>query len=198
MEESWSPCYTVDWAAWRGVLWDDHYYVCCSHLCRWLWPAPGWRRRRCGHIPVNGSRSRSCWLWGLDRAWVGIWASTPCCVQKSSIWSGEWCGRNWAESWSAEVTNATSDRFQIAMGLDGYFRNDERDRRGGVAEGIASGCAVRVAIVRCRAAGGPDVSEIAKGTDPIDRLSDWGAEVLRSAAGPLTRDEFSAEGLADP
>src|SRR4029079_18738862 len=94
--------------------------------------------------------------------------------------------------------NATSDHFQIAMGLDGYFRNDERDRRSGVAEGVASGCAVRAAIVRCRAAGGPDVFAIAKGTDPIDRLSDWGAEVFRSAIGPLTRDEFSAEGLADP
>src|SRR5713101_131189 len=85
-----------------------------------------------------------------------------------------------------------------AMGLDGCFRNDEGDRRGGVAEGLAPGRAVRVGTPLSRAAGGPDFSTIARGAGTIDRLSGRNAPVLRSVAGPLSRDEFSAEGLADP
>src|SRR5512138_1874316 len=84
------------------------------------------------------------------------------------------------------------------MGLDRCIRNDARDRCCGIAEGIASGRAIRVAIVSRGSAKGPSVFTTAKGTDPADRLSGRDAEVFRSVAGPLTRDELSAEGLADP
>ena len=39
---------------------------------------------------------------------------------------------------------------------------------------------------------------IARGADTTDRLSGRDAQVLRSVAGPLSRDKFSAEGLARP
>ena len=84
------------------------------------------------------------------------------------------------------------------MGLDGYVRNDEGDQRCGVAEGVAPGRAGRIGIFISRAAGGPDFSTIARGADTTDRLSGRVAQVLRSVAGPLSRNEFSAEGLADP
>ena len=89
-------------------------------------------------------------------------------------------------------------RFPHAMGLDGCVRNDERDRRCGVAEGVAPGRAGRVGIVLNRAAGEQDFSTIARGAGAIDRLSGRNAQVLRSVPGPLTRDKFSAEGLARP
>src|SRR5712692_7048385 len=83
------------------------------------------------------------------------------------------------------------------MGLDGCFRNDERDRRGSVAEGVAPGRAVRVASGLSRAAGRPGFFTIARGAGTTNRLSGRDAQVLRSVVGPLSRDEFSAEGLAD-
>ena len=43
-----------------------------------------------------------------------------------------------------------------------------------------------------------DFFTIARGAGAIDRLSGRNAQVLRSVAGPLTRDKFSAEGLAEP
>ena len=49
-----------------------------------------------------------------------------------------------------------------------------------------------------RAAGRPGLFTIARGAGTTDRLSGRDAQVLRSVAGPLTRNEFSAEGLADP
>jgi hypothetical protein len=88
--------------------------------------------------------------------------------------------------------------FSDAMGLDGCVRNDEGDRCGGVAEGVAAGRAVRVGIALSQTAGGPDFSTIARGAGAIDELSSRNTPVLRSVAGSLTRDEFSAEGLANP
>ena len=88
--------------------------------------------------------------------------------------------------------------FRTPMGLDGYFRNDEGDQRCGVAEGVAPDRAGRIGIFISRAVGGQDFSTIARGAGAVDRLSGRNAQVLRSASGPLTRDKFSAEGLADP
>ena len=88
-------------------------------------------------------------------------------------------------------------RLPHALGLDGSVRNDKRDRFCSVAEDLAAGCAVRVASGLSRAPRGQNFLTIARGAGTIDRLSGWKAQVLRFAAGPLTRDKFSAEGLAD-
>src|SRR5262245_48301445 len=83
------------------------------------------------------------------------------------------------------------------MGLDRCVRNHEGNRRCGVAEGVAPGRAVRIGMVINQAAGGEDFSTIAGGAGTVDWLSGWNAQVLRSFSGPLTRDKFSTEGLAD-
>ena len=89
-------------------------------------------------------------------------------------------------------------RFSHAMGLDGCVRNHERDRRYRIAEGVAPSRAVRVGMVSNRVVGREDFSAIARGEGTIDRLPGRNAQVLRFFSGLLTRDKFSAEGLADP